>query len=672
MSDFVLFVPSASVAATQNLAAFVEHARTKLHVFGADLDFSLNEWNVSNAVSHKGQYDDINLLFTNQDSTKSTKFPLAEPFLSFAKAYIRYNFGLASTKNVGGPLIALRALESVLLSTTGTADPTAIDANILNRAAQVVKERLAGSTAYHIGGQLASIAAFLRTNRLTSAMAVWKNPLKRPADRNRVGKQYDEERAEKLPTPTVLDTLPRIFREATEPGDVITASACALMCSAPDRVNEVLLLREACEVEKKDKDGKNHLGLRWWPAKGAEPQIKWIVASMSDVVREALAKIRSETQEARAIAAWYEQLPRTLYLPNHLAHLRSQQWLTIQDIGNVVFATAVSDASVRQWCKLNGVELHKRTARSSGALFAEVEAAVLRLLPPGFPIMNGEVGEIRYSQALFLVRLNGLHEQKTTYRCMFEPVSSTHLANRLGRADGAQTIFDRFGFYEPDGSRVYVTSHQFRHYLNTLAQAGGLSQLDIAKWSGRKDLRQNAAYDHQSTQSLLIKMREAVGDEERMVGPLSERKISIISRDEFARLKLPTAHTTDFGYCVHDYVMSPCQLNLDCLNCEELVCIKGQTAKEDRVRQSLAEAELLAVRAQTAVQNGEFGAEDWLAAHLEKVRRIKELVKIFDDPSVTEGAFVHQAAPHRPSRIDLAHSARLESDARVQITSEAQ
>jgi hypothetical protein len=30
-----------------------------------------------------------------------------------------------------------------------------------------------------------------------------------------------------------------------------------------------------------------------------------------------------------------------------------------------------------------------------------------------------------------------------------------------------------------------LSSHQIRHYLNTLALAGGLGQLDVAKWSGR-------------------------------------------------------------------------------------------------------------------------------------------------------------------------------------------
>jgi hypothetical protein len=658
MSDFTIFVPGANLTATKNLVAFIEHARSELQVFGADLDFSSNEWNITGAIVHKAQYDEVRLLFNNLQSTKKNKVPMQEPFLSFAKAYMRYKFGLANIKNVSNPLVALRTLEFVLLEKTDQADPTTIDASILNRAAQVVKEQLAPSTAYHIALQLASIGDFLRAHRLTAAMTIWKSPLKRPEDKTRIGGEHDEARAEKLPTPTVLDALPRIFREATESGDVITVSACALMCSAPDRVNEVLLLREACEVEKQEADGKIHLGLRWWPAKGAEPQVKWIVGSMSDVVREAIAKIRKETDEARVIARWYEQHPQQLYLPKYLEHLRTQEWLTLQEIGEVVFSTTVSNPSVRQWCQLNGVELHKRTARSSGALFADVETAVIRLLPSNFPVMNEEVG-LKYSEALFLVKLNALHEQKTTYRGMFEPVSLTHVANRLGRADDAQTIFDRFGFYEPDGSRVYVKSHQFRHYLNTLGQAGGLSQLDIAKWSGRKDLRQNAVYDHESSESILIKMRKALGHDKAQVGPLFQRKITIISRDEFARLKIPTAHTTDFGYCVHDYVMSPCQINRDCLNCEELVCIKGQQEKENRVRQSLREAEMLVAKAQAAVNDGDFGAEEWLEAHLAKLNRLTELVQIFDDPSIAEGSFVHQAALPRPSRMDHAHSERL-------------
>lgn len=660
MGDFIQFTPRSKDTANQNLANFINHARTQLHVFGEDLDFDQNEWDISKTVVIKGEYHKVSLLFTNKDSTRLLRMPMREPFLSFAKAYVRYTFGLKVKKDVGTSMVALRALEAALVLNTGEADPTLVDANILNCAARVMGERVRASTAYRIGVHLAKIGSFMCAHRLTATLDTWKNPIKSPPlGGNRVGKNYDQERMEKMPTPTVLDALPRIFREATEPGDVVTSSACALMCSAPDRVNEVMLLREVCEIEQRDKEGKISYGLRWWPAKGADPQIKWIVNSMSVVVKEALVKIRNVTEGGRELAKWYEKNPGRLYLPKHLEHLRSQEWLSLEEVGDIVFSSPVGLKSSRQWCRQHGVEVHKFTSRSSRALFSEVETAVIKLLPFGFPIMNDEIG-LKYSEALFLCNLNLLHLQKGAYRCMFEPISSGHVAARLRSGDNSPSMFERFGFSEPDGSAIHVASHQFRHYLNTLAQSGGLSQLDIAKWSGRKDLRQNAAYDHQSRESLLIKMRAAIGDDKQMIGPLAGRSISIVSRAEFASLKFPTAHTTDFGYCVHDYVMSPCPLNGGCIDCEELVCIKGEVDKEKKIRQSLAEAELLLLRAQAAVEKNEFGAAEWLEVHCAKTKRLRALVEVFDNPAVAEGAFIHQAAPQRPSRMEHAHYERME------------
>ena len=62
-------------------------------------------------------------------------------------------------------------------------------------------------------------------------------------------------------------------------------------------------------------------------------------------------------------------------------------------------------------------------------------------------------------------------------------------------------------------------------------------------------------------------------------GPLAEiPKKSLIPRDEFARLMVPTAHITDLGFCDQVYTMSPCPLHRDCIHCENLVCVKGDEA----------------------------------------------------------------------------------------------
>ena len=70
----------------------------------------------------------------------------------------------------------------------------------------------------------------------------WQNPIKRQRDRGRVGKQFDEERAAKLPSEAALEALPKVFRLADETPYVLVSSIAAILCAAPDRINEVLLL----------------------------------------------------------------------------------------------------------------------------------------------------------------------------------------------------------------------------------------------------------------------------------------------------------------------------------------------------------------------------------------------------------------------------------------------
>jgi hypothetical protein len=285
--------------------------------------------------------------------------------------------------------------------------------------------------------------------------------------------------------------------------------------------------------------------------------------------------------------------------------------------------------------------------------FLDVEAVVIAMLPAGFPFLEKATG-LRYSEALLIVRTNAFNPQKGTCRCMIEPISINQINSGLGgRVEhGFASVFSRFGFTEPDGGPIKINTHQFRHYLNTLAQAGGMSQLDIAKWSGRKDIRQNTAYDHVTPDQMLIKIRDAVGDESQMFGPLAEiPKKVLIPRDEFARLRIPTAHTTELGFCVHDYTMSPCQLHRDCIHCEDLVCVKGDEVKTIRLRQNLDEARDLLQKAEDAVNNGYAGGDRWLEHHLSAVERLSQLCSIMDDPKVPHGAVVQLAPPRGVNRV---------------------
>jgi hypothetical protein len=203
-----------------------------------------------------------------------------------------------------------------------------------------------------------------------------------------------------------------------------------------------------------------------------------------------------------------------------------------------------------------------------------------------------------------------------------------------------------------------VTTHQFRHWLNTLAQRGGMSQLDIAKWSGRKDIRQNETYDHMTGDELVV-MARRMTDDEKLFGPLAELAAKVpVSRDEFLTLEFPTAHVTELGFCVHDYMMLPCQLHRDCIHCNEHVCVKGDHRKTGRIRRNLEIAEDQLRQAEEAKAEGYLGADRWHDHHVATVRRLRELVAILDDPSVPEGSLIRLTAKNEFSPIAMAVNER--------------
>lgn len=644
-AEIRVFTPKANLDASENLAAFVTMCKTQLTVFGADLPFEDMAWNVTDTVQLKGHgRKRVRILFSTQE-TVDDKNPtqMAEPFLSFAKAYTRYMQGMRPTKNPAFRVAALRALDASLRQ-GGYSNPIKVDGDTFNRAARIIAERLSKATAYRVGAQLEVIAEFMSQHHLTVVPLSWRSFIKRPIDTVRVGQEFDKRRTEKMPSPSALEALPKAFHIATQTKDVLYSSIAAILCSAPDRINEVLLLAERCEVHDKTSAGKEAYGLRWWPAKGADPMVKWIIPTMVSVVVEAIAKIRSLTEEARRIARWYESNPKKLYLPPEIEHFRTKDLLTMDDLCEVLFVDAEGRTMARQWCTQNAVSLVKR-GRLLKVCFTDVERAVVAGLPTGFPMLNAE-SQLKYSEALIVVRRNELHPAKATYRCIIDAVSINQVNTGLGSRSqhGFESMFDRLGFSEPDGSSIRVTTHQFRHYLNTLAQAGGMGQLDIAKWSGRIDVRQNEAYDHVSADQMVAKIRQSIGNESQMFGPLAKLPKNIpISRDEFARLKIPTAHTTDFGFCVHDYTMMPCEQHADCINCSEHVCVKGDERKAEMVKRRLAEARELLARAKAATSEGYYGADRWMEHHQKTVGRLTQLVEILDNPSIPAGSVIQLA-----------------------------
>jgi hypothetical protein len=351
----------------------------------------------------------------------------------------------------------------------------------------------------------------------------------------------------------------------------------------------------------------------------------------------------------------------------HLEHLRDKERLTFPEVCDAVFDTRPEKSLPRDvgssWCRHWKVPSRMEARGCSGrghrtVAFADVERVLVGMLPRGFPFANAET-RLKFSEALLLVRRSELESHKSTYRGVIHLVDVAAIRSRLAGNGSNQNIFQRYGFAEDDGSVMRITTHQFRHYLNTIAQSGGLSELDIAKWSGRVNASQNAVYNHVSDRDVLALVREAIGDETRMFGPLSKMPTkALIPRDEFARLKVQTAHATEFGYCIHDFTMLPCQVHRDCMNCDEQVCIKGDTAKEAAIRHCRTTTRELLDEALAGEKGGEFGASRWVEHQSGTLERLDQLCAILDNPRVPTGSVIQPTGVVPASRLEQAAGRR--------------
>jgi len=118
------------------------------------------------------------------------------------------------------------------------------------------------------------------------------------------------------------------------------------------------------------------------------------------------------------------------------------------------------------------------------------------------------------------------------------------------------------------------------------------------------------------------------------------KKKVVISRDEYAILKIRTAHLTEFGVCIHDFAMTPCQLHRDCMSCTEQVCMKGDKKRNDNIRYLRDKTKKLLENAKQALENDYYGSNKWVKHHKATLDRLNQICEILDNPDVPEGSFI--------------------------------
>ncbi len=646
MSTSVLhFTPRSELGARGNLVAFIELCRQS-EVLNASNQFDADIWDIGH---HKGRNSVHRAVFSTLEAaqTSSATPALPPPFLEFAKAIIVYLQDYRPVVSVAPRISALRCLEAAMREWTKGSRPTAVDVQVLDKAAELARRNFSADVAYRIAGQLELIADCMHSNRFITLRQPWSHGMKKPnALGSRISKEALQARQAKLPSAASLRALAGIFQDATTTLDIVVSSYAALMLCAPDRINEVLRMRRNCLVEGEGRfTGK--LGFRWAKSKGTEDTTKWLPTQMTDIARRAMSKLLSVTAPANAIAAWYTEHPKTLFLHEGAAHLRNRETLSLSEVALVLWGDEGATASANAWAQATA-NLDKVSigGLQIGYAFEDVERAVVAMLPSTFPFMPGDPS-LCCKDAVAVMRKNEGHATRATYLCMFACVDNQTVTATLGGRKDRKSVFERFDYTEDDGSPINLNSHALRHYLNMLAQIGGLSSAEIAIFSGRKDERQNRAYDHRTSDEIQAPISAAI-EAGFTCGLVVAGPRGLISRDEFRGEGIVAAHTTEYGWCMHNFASEPCQMYRDCINCEEQECVKGDAHKEANLRRLEEETEYLLRQAKLALSEEEYGADNWVKHQSGTLERVQSMLSILANPNVPVGARIRLNLANAP------------------------
>lgn len=624
------------------LQAVVSRAK-KLQVFGPTVDFDSPVWDLTlvkiaapTAVSRRAG----KIYFTTADNGTAKGIEgrtLMEPvFAELIKAIVALDeFARPKTPMQHRAITrASRPLHDALADRGY--DPVELISADFDKAARWFAGRTASaSTAYSMGHKLGQIADVLNRYQLTKVRISYANPNPRVADElESVDDEARARGAKKMASDEEIQGIIEMstqVREIGEDPDVIHAGAVELLMCGPARINETLGLLLDCERHDVDEGGEPRLGLAYGGSKGFEPAVKWIPSAMRPIAERALAEIRRISEPSRQVAKFMEDHPGRAWLPEPWRLADPETRVTTNDLAGMI---GLSSAIVAlRWAKTKKIPVVARRGTQGFFRLGDIESALLRMqprLPPGSPPL---------SSYLFLIPLRFYSNRNEQGRlCVVTFVTDGSVRDFLcGRLAG-RSVFERLKICDADGKPYSIRSHKIRHFLNTLAQEGKLSQLDIARWSGRKDMAQNAVYDHTGGMPLARTMREMLKTD-AMKGPIAETFVALptADRESFLKSRLSTAHLTEIGMCIQDWSLAPCPNHGACAGCGDHLVIKGDPKRKKAAERLLEEHQRMLADAESEAHDGTYGASNWVEHNRKLVEGLRRTVAVHDDPDVADG-----------------------------------
>lgn len=671
----VPFTPLSSEA-TRNISAFIAHYRALVSELPHVDTFEEDNWDLRGA----GALELIScgdkrcgLLFTklslaNQRDERRT---LEQPLRDVAKAFalrILAQKAPKSRQQFSSLLQVIKYQEAHLLQRGLPASPEFLTPDLLDEVNLAIRSSgKAPSTTKTLCLALNQLVKDQQEAGMIRMRFTWSGiVVKHQICLNRVGSEFEQARQDMLPTENEMQAVGHVFRHATLSRQRYVAAMAAILSGLPGRIGEVLTLPVDCEFDD-ERNGKKLYRIRWRPEKGAPPMTKdssYATHPWIPHYKKALAWLREISEPARQMATWYEANPTRIHLPEHLEPLRVKEWLTLIEVAEILQLRHEYPAYLVPLLQSRKIPVQNKSYGKGVVRFADVERFVLSELPSGFPIYHRASG-LKYSEALCLIRE---HEFVGNRKFDTSPSHTMFKKPNLGLVKRLlNQAFDDFELINEEGKPVRLNTHEFRHRWCTKAEEAGIWRSFNNAMSGRLKVSQANNYDHMTADYVLQVTAEMIKDDGRIFGeilaftPQEPFYLHEVERqiEELAMLKAIVV--TPYGICVNDFVASPCEYHLDCLNCRNHACVKGLPVRTENIRKRLALQEKSLALARKALENGDYGVEDHLRDTLEpNVQRLRAIVTILDDPRFKLGTEITLA--HGPQNHPITKALQIRID----------
>lgn len=689
-TDILLFTPKHEIDFERNIEEFISEVEAAPNP-NEKMDYSSYYW------VGLGNFTKIGVNSRKKDELTW----LDDSIIRFAKAYIKYQ-AIKRGASMYAHFYAIRALEGAITKRSERVVISKLLPRDFDQAAQEAKANMGEGAAYQAGMKLNFMRKFLIDHKMIKPFE-WKNPFSKPKDKKDltgdVGQEYRES---KMPDENSIMAMAAIFAKKESeltPRDIFTTSTFSLMMSAPERGSEPRYLRSDCldvhiinkpqnDTERasdkalKQGDGtelllaeddeeqpvQEQIGIRWFSGKGYGYENKWVPDVMNPVIKAAIKRLKKQSKQAREFAKMLEEsddFPRHPLCPrvDEDKLLTKAQAVAALGLDTSLLTQKQAGVSGNQLLTKVGIERADYVVS-----LRDLNKIVRARLPEGWPYIPFKKGKVKlkWSDALYAGFANQFSASKGTIftdlwipsiTTLNEDLKPSIKKNRStdNIADGNLSVFARHGY-----EGLELRSHQPRHLLDTLASVNGMSDTLRSKWAGRADPKHNRYYDHTDEQEYNHdwleheSKDELVNNDVRNLFKVQIAKGNMRSLQEHNTRASLAVHITEYGECKHSYIDEPCMKHRDCLNCNELVCTKGNDDRLKRIQEKLKKERLLLRGDEKAVNDGVKGAEQWYQRRLTTIKRCESLIAWLTSDDVKVGDMIKLADAENVTHLDRA------------------